>query len=159
MEEPITIFAVLLAVGILLICAEVFVPGGILGAAGTVALIGAMAVSFWAFHEAAVFVSLGIVVLLGVMIALWIKLFPKSRIGKRMTLSEDAKDFEATQKGLEEFLGKEGETKSDLHPGGFAIIDGKRVDVVTEGGMIAKGVRVRVIEVEGNRVVVRQATQ
>ncbi len=59
-------------------------------------------------------------------------------------------------RGLDALLGKEGSTKSDLHPGGIAVIDGRRVDVVTEGGMIAKGQSIRVIEVEGNRVVVRQ---
>ena len=40
-----------------------------------------------------------------------------------------------------------------LHPSGVVAIDGKKHDVVTEGGMAEKGDRVRVVKVEGNRVV------
>jgi membrane-bound ClpP family serine protease len=36
-----------------------------------------------------------------------------------------------------------------------ADVAGERVDVVTEGGLVKRGTRVRVIDVEGNRVVVR----
>ena len=42
---------------------------------------------------------------------------------------------------------------SDL---GFADIGGKRVDVVTRGENIEQGAKVRVVEVEGNRVVVEK---
>lgn len=152
----VTLFIVLLAIGILLICAEVFVPGGVLGVVGALSLVGAMAASFWAFPKAALFVTIGIVVLLGTMIMLWIKVFPTSRFGKEMTLSDDAKEFKASEAGLADLLEKEGEAKSDLRPAGFAVIEGRRVDVVTEGGMLASGTRIKVIEVEGNRVVVRQ---
>ena len=37
---------------------------------------------------------------------------------------------------------------------GTVDLDGERVDVVTEGEFIDRGARVRVVEVEGNRVVV-----
>jgi membrane-bound serine protease (ClpP class) len=150
-----TIFYVFLSTGILLICAEVFLPGGILGSIGAVALIAAMLLSFKAFQEAAIFVSLGIIALLGASLVLFVKFFPRSSIGKRMTLSNDSKEFRASQGGLDELVGKEGEARSDLRPAGFANIEGQRVDVVTEGQMIDKGERVRVAKVEGNRVVVR----
>jgi membrane-bound serine protease (ClpP class) len=41
-----------------------------------------------------------------------------------------------------------------LRPAGFATFDKKRVDVVTQGEMIAKGERVRVVDVKGNRIIV-----
>ncbi|WP_238473393.1 NfeD family protein [Desulforamulus profundi] len=41
-----------------------------------------------------------------------------------------------------------------LRPAGTALIDGKRVDVVTEGEFIMPGTPVLVVMVEGTRVIV-----
>ncbi len=155
----VTVFFFLLISGILLICAEVFVPGGILGTLGAIALIGAIVTSFAAerLRPYAFPISIAIALLLVGALVLFIKYFPKSRMGKQMTLANDAADFTAAQQGLVELVGKDGETKSDLRPAGFALIDGQRIDVVSEGGMISKGERIRVVEVEGNRVVVQKA--
>jgi membrane-bound serine protease (ClpP class) len=51
--------------------------------------------------------------------------------------------------------GKEGEAATDLRPAGTVVVDGKRLDVVTAGELIARGSKVKVVKVEGNRVVVR----
>jgi membrane-bound serine protease (ClpP class) len=48
-----------------------------------------------------------------------------------------------------------GTALTNLRPSGTALIDGKRVDVVTNGSMIERGAEVKVIAVEGARVVVR----
>jgi len=45
---------------------------------------------------------------------------------------------------------------SDLRPGGFALIDGQRVDVVTQGDYIPAGEPVEIILDEGYRRVVRR---
>ena len=44
---------------------------------------------------------------------------------------------------------------TQLRPSGTALINGKRVDVVTEGSLIEKGTAIRVVDTEGLRVVVR----
>jgi len=56
-------------------------------------------------------------------------------------------------------LDQTGTALSALRPAGTAVINGKRVDVVTEGQMIDPGTPVRVVAVEGMRVVVRQFNQ
>ena len=155
----IELFAVLLIAGLLLVGAEVFIPGGILGVIGGAFLLGAILVGFSAFGPVTgSYVAIGIVVLVGLVIALWIKFFPSSPIGRRMTVSKDLRDSKGTETGLSDLIGQSGETLSRLRPSGFAMIGTRRVDVVTEGGMIARGERIRVIEVEGNRVVVEQVT-
>ena len=63
---------------------------------------------------------------------------------------------EAGRLGLEELLGEVGVTQTALRPSGMTDFDGRRVDTVTEGGMIDKGARVKGIQVRGNRVVVRR---
>lgn len=42
-----------------------------------------------------------------------------------------------------------------LRPSGTAVINGKRVDVVSEGAFIEAGQVIKVVAVEGLRVVVR----
>lgn len=148
------LFAILLVAGLMLVGAEVFVPGGILGVIGGLALLATVVVGFAAFPGYGGYIAVGIIILVGVVIALWIKFFPKSSIGKKMTVFKDLATAKGTETGLSELLGKEGVATSDLRPAGFAIIDGRRVDVVTQGQMISRGKRIRVVEVEGNRVVV-----
>ena len=56
----------------------------------------------------------------------------------------------------EALLGREGETLTVLNPAGIAEFDGVRLNVVSEASYMAKGTRVKVIQVEGNRIVVRE---
>ena len=42
-------------------------------------------------------------------------------------------------------VGLRGRALSDLRPGGFARIDGKRVDVVTQGDYISEGDEIEVV--------------
>lgn len=155
---PLQLFFMLLAGGLLLVGIEIFVPGGILGAIGGLLLVGAIVTGFFAFPDYGPFVAVGIILLAGIFLAAWIKFFPETWIGKQMTVARDMKTYKATQDGVEEFRGKEGQAASDLRPGGFATINGKRVDVITQGEMISKGAKIRVAKVEGNRIVVEESS-
>jgi membrane-bound serine protease (ClpP class) len=53
-------------------------------------------------------------------------------------------------------IGKQGVSSTPLHPAGIAEFQGERVDVVSEGELIDAGVAVKVVKVDGNRVVVRR---
>ena len=55
-------------------------------------------------------------------------------------------------------LNRSGTAFSTLRPSGKAQIDGQLVDVVTEGEFIDPGTAIEVVEVTGNRVVVRSVT-
>ena len=54
-----------------------------------------------------------------------------------------------------ELLHQTGTAFTNLRPAGTALINGKRVDVVTEGQMIERGCPVQVVAADGLRVVVR----
>ncbi|MBN2450772.1 MAG: NfeD family protein, partial [Lentisphaeria bacterium] len=84
----------------------------------------------------------------------WIRYFPRTPVGRRLILENDARDWHGTDQGKRELAGKEGMAHTTLRPAGTAIIDGQRIDVVTRGEMIAANTPVRVVKVEGNRVVV-----
>lgn len=55
-----------------------------------------------------------------------------------------------------ELIGKEGTALTYLRPSGTAIFDEERLDVVSEGSFIAQGSTIKVVKVEGSRLVVRE---
>jgi len=53
-------------------------------------------------------------------------------------------------------LGAIGVCATDLRPAGTITVEGEPVDVVTEGGFVKQGDIVKIINVDGSRVLVRQ---
>ena len=145
----------LLILGMALLVVEVFIPGLVVGMMGILALIGATVLAY--MHEGAGAGNLLVVVeLIGgaIFMLWWFNYVPKSGFAQRWTLHTKlppaAPEFDVT------LIGRLGEAVSPLRPVGIAAIDGQRVAVVSEGELIAKGEPLRVIRVEGNRVVVRR---
>ena len=151
------VFWLSLVIGLMMICAEVFVPGGILGLFGCIALFTAMVAGYAAYPGWGNYISLAIITGGGIIFVLWIKFLPKSAIGRALTLRANGTDRpgqrgpDATMRELEN---QTGEAQTDLRPSGIARIAGRRVDVITEGSLIPKGEQVRVVEVKGSKVVV-----
>ncbi len=50
----------------------------------------------------------------------------------------------------EDMIGKTGVAQTDLHPAGFALVDGRRLDVVTLGDFIGRGQQIRIVEIHKN---------
>lgn len=146
----------LVVAGVVFILVEVFVPGGVVGALGAMLLAAGIVGGF--VHS----LTFGLWLLLAALglgllaFYYWLRFFPRSAIGRRIILQQDAKEWRghAPNQGL---LGRAGVAHTPLHPTGVVLIEGRRVDVVTRGEMIAAGRAVEVIEVEGNRVVVAVA--
>lgn len=151
----ITLLITLLSAGALLIGAEIFVPGAVLGSLGGMSLFAAVIVAFGIGSTCGFYTLFGVLILTVLTVAVWIKFFPRSGIGRKMTLSLDGSTFKSSA-SMQSLLGQVGTTVSQLRPAGFALIDGKRRDVVTEGGIVELNQPVKVVKVEGNRIVVRK---
>jgi len=101
-------------------------------------------------------VGLGIVLLpLGV--ALGLKLLPRTPVGQHLML--DPPDRSKPAQGhpspsAPDLVGREGLSLTKLRPAGLARIGDERVDVVAGGCFLDKNTPLRVIRVEGNRIVV-----
>jgi membrane-bound serine protease (ClpP class) len=67
----------------------------------------------------------------------------------------DAKSQLATASGFPVKVGEEGVADSLLRPAGKARFGDHYIDVITNGGFVDRGQPVRIIEISGNRVVVR----
>lgn len=149
------VILILLLLGAALMFLEVFLPGMIAGIAGFVCLVAAVVVGYTEFGFVTGNYVLGAVVLgLALGTFCWLRYFPESRLARRFIAQGTVGDI-GTEKP--ELVGCTGEALTQLRPCGMALINGKRVDVVTEGPLLEKGTRLRVVAVEGLRVVVREA--
>ncbi len=136
---------------------EVFVPGGVVGAIGVLLLLWAAVVALNTVCGALGVVLAVLALLVGcIMLFMVVKLFPNSFVGRNLSLETDMKESHAADQTLADLLGSEGVSSTVLRPSGFVELKGKRVDVVTRGENVEQGARVRVVEVEGSRVVVEK---
>ncbi|MGI6713310.1 MAG: NfeD family protein [Bacillota bacterium] len=150
----------LFIVGIILFFVEVLlIPGfGIAGIMGIIAFVASIIIVSPSVEQA--IISL-IAALIGTVILVWVsfkhvrtrKIWGKLILGMRQ---EKSAGYIAPEENLERFLNKEGITITPLRPSGAVDIDGVRVDVVSDGGFIAGNVKVKVVKVEGTRVVVKE---
>lgn len=148
----------LFIVAVVVIFVELFLPGGVFGILGIIALIGSMVLAVRQYDEMGFWIIVGELVTATTLILIGLKYFPRSRTGKLLILqrSLDKQLGYSGTDALEKYIGKEGVSLTHLRPAGTAHVDGIRLDVVSEGTFIDKGNRVKVVAVEGNRVVVRE---
>jgi membrane-bound serine protease (ClpP class) len=155
--SPFSWYVALLAAGLLLIIAEVFIPGGAAGVVGGLALLAAMGVGLVTFPAPWGFISaVSIVVFGGIGLLLWVQLFPRTRTGKRITLQTDSASYKSAAPPANSLIGATGEALTALRPGGVALLDGKRYDVLADGGeWIAAGAMIRVSAIRDGNLIVR----
>lgn len=146
----------LFVAGMALILAEFILPGAVLGVLGAIALIISTGLGVVFYPDYAIFiVALEVVgACLGIALGIWI--LARTKAGRALTLehSQRAEDGYSNMASDETLLNAVGEAFTALRPAGTIMIDGRRVDAVSNGAFLVKGARVRVVEVHGNRVVV-----
>jgi membrane-bound serine protease (ClpP class) len=83
---------------------------------------------------------------------------PSSRLWKKFVLKDQSTSKRGYISAVEEshLVGQQGTVLTELRPSGSALIDGHPVDVVSEGAFIQKGEKIKVVSVNGSRVVVRR---
>src|SRR5581483_3875384 len=152
---------VLAVVGILGILWELHVvPGhGLPGILGVICLLLAILFAFGLpFFFVAIETLATAIVLTVICFTLLVRRMPENAWARRLALgAAQGPDYVASG-DLTSFLGRSGTAASFLRPAGIAAIEGRRVDVLTEGEFIPQGTPVRVVRVEGARVFVEAVT-
>ncbi|CAM3670459.1 nodulation protein NfeD [Aeromicrobium ponti] len=149
---------ILFVIGIGLIIAEFFLPGGIAGIAGIGAILG----SLFLATDNVVHMGISLLIALGVSVLasiLMIKVFGKKmKFFKKIILTDSTNTEKGyiSNKSRLELIGLEGYALTALRPSGTVVLKDERIDVVSEGGYIAKGAKVKVVKAEGSRIVVRE---
>lgn len=144
--------------GFLLVLIEVFVPGfGVPGVLGIIFLIVGVIVTAKTLLQALILIII-ILAILGVLTSILIRSASKGKLSKKIILSTSINKDEGYigTNDMQYFLDKKGTTLTVLRPAGTVDFDGVKLDVVSEGDFIPKDTEVKVIKVEGRRIVVRQ---
>jgi membrane-bound serine protease (ClpP class) len=102
--------------------------------------------------------QVGSYAIIGLAVGLFLifRFLPRVRVARPFVLSSAVEEVAPPKNELEALLGAIGTALTDLRPAGTAQFGDRRVDVVTSGEFIDRGQSIRVIEVEGPRVVVRR---
>lgn len=174
--EPLALFIV----GVTLLGVEIFVTTGfgLLGSVGVLAVVGSLVwtlmgpggipltVSWEAGYltSALTRVFVAVILVAGLM-AVALRFIPRGAGPFRRLILHAVVDGDASSGAHDlpdgalvsgDLLGREGITETALRPTGQVRLGTKRIEVESLGGFIEKGVPVKVVEVEGRRVVVKE---
>lgn len=162
---------VLFFVGVGLLILEAFViPGfGIAGISGIIFILASFVLSLighiGSVDTAEILNAISLVgvsfILAFILVLPIMKLLPKTRTFQKLVLNtaEKTKEgFRSTPQHYEQFIGQVGVSLSPLRPAGIAQFDDNRLDVVAEGEFIERNSPIKVIKVEGYKIIVRQVS-
>ena len=147
----------LLCIGFVLVVVEIFIPGfGAPGIIGAICLIAGVALKANNALEALIMVVV-IISLLAVALSISLRSASKGRLSKsNLILNDVSTTVESlSSQDLDFYVNKKGVSKTPLRPAGIADFDGVRLNVVSDGDVIATGTEVLVDHVEGNKIVVK----
>jgi membrane-bound serine protease (ClpP class) len=147
----------LLAIGLLLIFLEFYMPGAVFGAIGALFIVasyitliqqGAGSIEFLLF-------LCGSLVLLALLIRFALWRIPRAKRGSSIYLAGDQEGYVAAAYD-KSAIGKVGRVLTDLKPGGFITLEGKTHAALSLSGYIEKGEEVKVIAGEGESLIVKR---
>ena len=164
MEEYLAIAFLLIGVGAALIVGEFFLPTGGFLVVGAGALFALAVGLIWYSGTQ----TEALVATVGLCLGL-----PAAGMGvmqgwKRMAIKSGLNPEEAGGSvtsavpelvELHKLKGRHGKTATPMRPAGSVVIDGRRIDALSEGMMIGAGVWVKCVAVRAGRVIVREVDE
>ncbi len=154
---PIEIAVCALLAGVALIALECFLPGvglpGFLG--GALSLFGIIfLIPYIGWYIIIVILSVAAIILL--CIYLFAKTAEEGKNPLVLSAKADKKSGFSANEDLSSLISKEGEAVTPLRPAGIALVDSKRVDVVTDGEFIEAGEKLTIVDIQGRRIIVKK---
>ena len=144
--------------GVIFIIIEILTPTiGLLAGIGVVAILYSLILAMGGDINAIYMMAISLILAI-IIFAVILKKLPSSRLWKKLILTNTSSTEQGYVSSMDysKYLNKEGVVLSELRPSGSVEIDGVPVDVVSEGKFISKGEKVRVVKIEGVRIIVRR---
>ncbi len=142
--------------GVLLLGAEIFLPGAIAGIIGGLCIAAGCVISFSVYGSGggmiATVVALGLLALTLYLELVWL---PKTNFGQRLIVQ--SKVEAVSQPPLANpsmVVGKIAEAVTTLSPSGYVLVEGRRYDAFCRSGQVPKGTQLRVVGIDNFRVIV-----
>lgn len=157
--DEISLMSILLfSIGVILVIIELFVVGAVLGILGFIAIIG----SFILVGDNLLIMGAIIAVALILTTIEWVILvkgFNRKIPFFEKVILRDSTNKESGYTSHDDrshLIGKVCTTFTALRPSGIILVDDDRIDAVSDGNFIQKDQQVKIVQVEGTRVVVRE---
>ena len=147
-------------IGIGLLILEAFMPGfGVPGITGIVLEVITLVMTWFEHGPLATLAMLLIVLLvLAIAISTSLRSITRGRLSKSSLVHSETESNEDGYRSIEDlavFMDKEGTATTVLRPAGIADFEGVRLNVSSEGDYLPAGTTVRIIKVEGAKILVR----
>ena len=159
---------IIFSLGIILLLLEIFIiPGfGVAGISGIALMLAGIFLSLvkhpfsapkTQLVQAFYTLSFSIIITFAALILSW-KFLPHTGLWKRLilTFAETKKEGFQASASQASYLGKTGRSLTPLRPTGRATLKEKTLDVITEGEFIDKDKTIKVIKIEGNKIIVKE---
>ncbi|MQR95526.1 nodulation protein NfeD [Fictibacillus phosphorivorans] len=148
---------ILFGVGLVLLILELFLPGGIIGILGVLAVLTGLIMAGGSLSGILIAIAIAIVVTI-IGSYFFLRSFGYNGSLKKLVLFDSTSSEKGylSHKEREDLTGRIGVTATTLRPSGSLRLDDEFIDVVTEGSYIEKGTPVKIIKASGGRVVVRE---
>ncbi|QTN33333.1 NfeD family protein [Akkermansiaceae bacterium] len=155
-----TLIILLFTLGLLLLAAEVMIPGGILGIVGGVSLFTGCIVSFVILGPTEGMIAIAITILAAItLFYVQFKILPNTKFGRRFFLDDE---ISATSSAIgseaRDLIGKDAESITVLSPSGYVMVGGKRYEAVSQSGQIPQGTILEIVSVNSFQLIVRTRT-
>ncbi|HEY2411950.1 MAG TPA: NfeD family protein [Pirellulaceae bacterium] len=159
--SPLAWSILLLVLGLVFLVLEFVIPsGGALGVLCALSFLAAIVVGFIAGPWTGTAMLLAVCLIVPLAVGAAVRWWPDTPFGKLMLVERPRSADEVlpetiAYRGLKDLVGRRGQSKGLMMPGGHVIIDGKTYDAVSEGQPIEPHQPVIVVGVSTQRVVVR----
>ncbi len=162
--DPVIWSGLLILVGLLLAVGEIFIPSvGLLGFLSIASMLSGIGLAFYTHGLGVGLMFLALTAVAGpITLIAALRVWPKTPMGRRLLLDVPREDEvlpdTPLKRRLRGLVGKVGTANTLMLPSGVISIEGHSYDAVSEGPPIEPGTPIRVLDVHGNRVLVRPAT-
>lgn len=147
---------VLLAIGLLLIVLEFYLPGAVMGILGGVCVLASVVVFASQSNSllAVIIFIVCVAITIGLLIKFTLRRIVSAKPGYSIYSSSDQEGYQASTFDASA-IGKVGTVLSDLKPGGYILIEGQQHQAISITGYIPKGEEVIVISGQEESLIVK----
>jgi len=156
-----TLIVLLFIGGSILLAAEVFLPGGIAGILGGIALLAGSVLAFSQYGPGiGTLASFGALGLLGAMLYAELIWLPRTRVGRTMVVEATIEgQSQAAPASFGEVVGQPAIALTPLVPTGIVNVGGRRYEAYCRTGHAASGAALTVIGLDNFRLIVSEPKQ
>lgn len=149
---------ILFVIGLILLVAEIFLPFGISGVLGGLAILGSLYLAGADVTQISISIVIALAVAITGMVVIMKFFGKKLRMFNKIILSDSTSTEKGYVSSVErlELVGQVADTLTPLRPSGTIVIGDERLDAVSEGNFVDRNRKVIIRKVEGSRIVVRE---